>query len=505
MMIELINFRYYTEVIMARVLAGLEPERVFYFFEEICSVPHGSGNEKALSDKLVQFARDRGLKVFQDKANNVYISKPATSGLENKKAVMLQAHMDMVAVCTPDSNIDMTKEPVKIYVDGNNVRAKDTSLGADDGTGVAMILALLDSKDTPHPALQAIFTTSEEVGLVGASQLDPNLFESEYLINLDGGDNKEYLSVSCAGSSTIIYTIDKENQPLDKADKKAYKLVIGGLVTGHSAMTASTYGANAIILLAECFSELAGVCPFDIAKVDGGTKMNAQPKDAWAILVVDEKDAAAFENAVKKLETNYKADYLEFCPNLFIKAEPADLPDTVMSRPAADKLTALIDTVPNWAFKYFAPDKKATKVSSNAGILTDDGEKIELTCMLRSNSDFLHFQYVRKMTRFSDMMGIPHRIENQSMAWEYDPDAVLPKLYSDLIEKETGKRPVPVMMHGGVEPGTIIALANSVGKKLSAICMGASGSGAHSTEETLKIDSVGPAYDWMVKVINSLD
>ncbi|NLW70538.1 MAG: aminoacyl-histidine dipeptidase [Eubacteriaceae bacterium] len=491
---------------MERVLQGLEPERVFYFFEEMCRIPHGSGNEQALSDWMVDFAKQRGLRVIQDKVNNVIIYKPATAGNEHKKAVMLQAHMDMVAVKVAGSDIDLAKDPLDIYVEGDKIKARGTSLGGDDGAGCAMALALLDSDDIPHPALQCIFTTNEEVGMYGAADLDPNLFESEYLVNLDGGDDKTHLTVSCAGSSTNVFTIKKNPHVIEnKGEKAAYEISIGGITSGHSAMMASFYGANSIMLLGEYLADIFAEFPAELCCLGGGTKMNAIAKESFAKLVIEKKNAAAFEQFTLKLAEGFVKEYLATDPDIFIKVTPCEMPEKAMDETAAKNFVKLTDLVPNWAFKYFAPDKLATKVSSNAGILTDDGEVIELTCMLRSNSDLYHEEYIRKMVTLAELLGIGHRIEGKSMAWEYEPDAVLPKIYSDLIEKETGKRPVPVMTHGGVEPGTIIALAKSVGKSLSAIVMGSRGEGIHSVDEALFISSVGPAYDWLIKVINSLD
>lgn len=192
---------------MERVLKGLEPENVFYWFEEISRIPRGSGNEQAVSDFLVNFAKERGLEVKRDDALNVVIDKPATAGYENRPKVILQGHMDMVYVKNPGVEHDFLKDPIRLVVDGEYLRADGTSLGADDGNAVSLCLAILDNEETPHPALEVVLTTGEETSLIGATAMDAGMLDGDYLIGLDYSQDTNVL-VSCAGSSEVFFTVE---------------------------------------------------------------------------------------------------------------------------------------------------------------------------------------------------------------------------------------------------------------------------------------------------------
>ncbi len=491
---------------MDYVLKDLEPKKVFHFFEELTRIPHGSYNEKELSDWLVSFAKERGLRYKQDDALNVMIFKPATPGYENRKTIMLQAHIDMVAVKDEGVDHDFLKDPLPIYIDGDYIKSRGTSLGGDDGNGVALMLAILDSDDVPHPALQCIFTTQEEVGMIGASKLDPESFESEYLLNLDGGDDYTEMFLSCAGSHDDIYTFKKESEPVSEPEKKkAYKINVSGINSGHSAFVITNFGGNAIKQLGEVLANLSEKFSFGLSCASGGTKPNVIAEKAEAVIVIDKDKAGAFEKYFNDLADKIENEFSASDPNMDISLKPADMPEKVMNDCVKDRFIRFMDICLNGVFYFFSPKKESAKTSSNMGVLEDDGEKITLTCMFRSNSDFLHDEYIRKITNIAKAFDVDLEIAGKSLAWEYQPDNDLVKLYSALVEKEYGVKPRHILAHGGVEPGTIIERGKLAGKKIQAIVFGASSEDVHSTQERVYIPGIAKAWDWIRKVIISLD
>ncbi|MBR3843195.1 MAG: beta-Ala-His dipeptidase [Christensenellaceae bacterium] len=491
---------------MDYVLKDLEPKKMWRFFEELTRIPHGSYNEKQLSDWLVNFAKERGLKVKQDAAMNVLISKPATPGMENKKTIMIQAHMDMVCVKDEGVEHDFTKDPLPIYIDGDYVKSRGTSLGGDNGNGVSMMLTILDSDDIPHPNIQCIFTTAEEVGMTGASQLEPDCFEGEYLLNLDGGDDFTEMFLSCAGSHNDLYRFPKNAAAVANADEKvAYELFVGGINSGHSAFVIVNFGGNAIKQLGEVLSSLEEKFAIELATVKGGSKANVIAKEAKATVVVPKTEAAAFEAAVKELAAKICIEYTESDPEMFIELNPVAMPETVMEKEQTSKFIAFLDICQNGVFYFFRPEKDNPKTSSNMGILEDQGDVIMLTCMFRSNSDFLHDEYIRKLTRISKAFGVDHEVEGKSLAWEYRPDSDLVRMYSALVEKEYGVKPTHVIAHGGVEPGQIIERGKLGGKNIQAVVFGAASLDVHSTAERVYIPGYQKALDWMKKILVSLD
>lgn len=491
---------------MDYVLKDLEPKKVFRFFEELTRIPHGSYNEQLLCDWLVNFANERGLRVKRDSADNVLISKSATPGYEDRKTIMIQAHIDMVCVKDEGVEHDFTKDPLPIYIDGDYIKSRGTSLGGDDGNGVAMMLAILDSDDIPHPAIQCIFTTAEEVGMTGASQLEPDCFEGEYLLNLDGGDDFTEMFLSCAGSSAHIYTFEKEKSTVEAPETKVAKeIFVGGINSGHSAFVIINFGGNAIKQLGEVLANLEEKFDFEIASVNGGSKMNVIAKEAKAVVVIDKKDEEAFEAAVAELAKNITIEFTESDPEMFVALNDVAMPETAMSKAAAAKFIEFLDTSLNGVYYFFSPKKDNAKTSSNLGILEDKGDEIELTVMFRSNSDFLHDEYIRKFTRIAKAFGVEHRVEGKSLAWEYRPDSDLVRMYSALVEKEYGVKPTHTIAHGGVEPGTIIERGKMGGKNIQAVVFGASTLDVHSTLERVYIPGVNKAFEWIKKVLISLD
>ncbi len=491
---------------MDYILKDIEPKRVFRHFEEITRIPHSSTNEAALSRAILEKAASKGLKAQRDEANNVYVFKEATPGYENRKRVILQAHIDMVAVKEKDCQVDLDREALPIYIEGDWLKSKGTSLGADDGIGAAMMLALMESDDIPHPPLEFIFTTMEEIGLIGARSVTADMLQGEYLINLDGGSDMASLAQSCAGSSENRFYFPGDTYPLgERENNTALSFAIDPLNGGHSGGRASDFVANAIILLGALLSCLQKLSPFELAEISGGGKMNAIADEARAVIVVPAENAAAVRNAAEEWGSLAKEQVRVTDPDMRLVVDDAPLPEFCYNQKGAGELIGLLEVLPNNAFDFFNSAKQIAKASSNAGILKAEGGKLVLICKLRSNSDHLHDRYISRFERLAKAFDAEFETLNRYGAWEYDPEGALLKLYVKLVKEEYGVDPLPVLTHGGLEPGVLIAAAKAGGKKLSAIAFGAKGEEYHTTRERLYIPSVGRVFDWLCRVLISLD
>ncbi len=271
-----------------RTLENLQPERVFYYFEELTRIPRCSGEEKKVSDYLVDFAKEHNLDVIQDEALNIIIKKPGTSGFENSPKVILQGHMDMV--CEKESSVehDFSKDPIELRVEGDYIMANGTTLGADNGIAAAMCMAILESKDIPHPPLEVLLTTSEETGMDGAIALDPASIEGKILINIDSEEEGKLL-VSCAGGERDKIEIPIEWENVDDSFI-SYSIVIKGLKGGHSGMEINEGRGNANVLMGRVLAEIKKDVDFRLVSIHGGTKTNAIPREAKSAMVISSKE-----------------------------------------------------------------------------------------------------------------------------------------------------------------------------------------------------------------------
>ena len=287
------------------VLSGLKPEKVFYYFEELCKIPHGSYHTKQISDYLVQFAKERNLECSQDDSNNVVIRKAASAGYEDAPVVLLQGHCDMVCEKTADSTHDFEKDGLDLMIEGDYVTANGTTLGGDDGIAVAYALAILDDDTLKHPVLEVVITTDEEVGLLGAKALDCSQLKGKYLINMDS-EEEGYLWVSCAGGLSAITTIPVRYQ---EVSGEKYELVISGLNGGHSGAEIDKNRANSNKLIGQALFTLEQDIPFCLTALEGGTKDNAITRLSKAVFITDKEAEEAIFAAAEKLQNDWRTEY----------------------------------------------------------------------------------------------------------------------------------------------------------------------------------------------------
>ena len=300
---------------MTLQLENLKPQEVFKYFSDISQIPRGSGNEKQISDYLTSEGKRLGLEVVQDEFFNVLIKKPATKGYENSPTVIIQGHMDMVCEKNKETEHDFEKDPIKLRVEGDFLYATDTTLGADNGIAVAMGLAILASTDIAHPALEVIFTADEEESMNGAMNLNGDLFKGTYIINIDS-EEEGTITVSCAGGVTALVTVQKEFK--DVNSKVALTIDVKGLLGGHSGMEINKQRANSNILMGRILNHLLNHADinFDLVEISGGAKNNAIPREAEAVILVDEKDTEKLSKELDNILNIFKNEFKTSDPDI---------------------------------------------------------------------------------------------------------------------------------------------------------------------------------------------
>ncbi len=480
-----------------RVLENLEPKKVFSYFEDICSIPHGSGNTQQISDCCVNFAKEHGLKYRQEECGNVIIWKDATPGYEQAPTVILQGHMDMVAVKEADCTLDLEKDGLLLEIDGDWVQAKGTSLGADDGIAMAYALTILAADDIPHPTLEAVFTVGEEVGLTGATALDASDLTGKILMNMDS-ENEGVFLIGCAGAATVAccLPVHKEN-----VSGQMVEWHIDGLMGGHSGMEINKERANANKVFGRFLAYCMEKTDFAIVSANGGEKENAIAKQCDAVLVVPEENIAVFEDTVSAFEAILKKEHLFTDPDLHIYVEKKECGEfEVLTKETVQKLMALLIDLPNGVQKRIPEFPDSVQTSLNMGILEQTEDEISMTFSVRSSVTSEKEWLMRQMEHLTKVFGGYCRISGVYSAWEYQPDSKIRPLMIETYEEITGKKPETAAIHAGVECGIFSEKLPG----LDCISYGPQINDIHMTRERLSISSVKRNWELTVEVLKKL-
>ena len=420
------------------VLSGLKPDRVFTFFEEIAQIPHGSGNVEAISDYLAGFAGERGLQCIQDAVKNIIIIKEATPGYEQEPAVILQGHMDMVAVQKPGLQIDMTREPLRLAVDGDRIYAEGTSLGGDDGIAVAYALALLDDDTLQHPRLEVVITVDEEVGMDGARAIDLSMLQGHRLLNLDSEEEGIFLT-SCAGGARINCLVEL---PCRGMEGTAYELTVGGLQGGHSGAEIHKQRGNSNVLLARLLQRLAGNVKMGLSHCGGGLADNAIPRVTTARVLVEKGQEERLESLVAEYQGILGRELATTDPGVSVMASaqgPASescLTDGELQR-AADYLYGL----PCGVQAMSADVPGLVETSLNLGILLVEGGRISAEFSVRSCVDSSKQALLDKVRGLTALAGGRCEVTGDYPGWAYRVDSPLRDKMVALYEEMYGEKP----------------------------------------------------------------
>lgn len=482
-------------------LDQLEPKAVFHFFEAINQIPRESGHEKELSDYMVAFANERQLKVYQDDMHNVVIWKPGTKGYENSPVTILQGHLDMVCEQNEGTDHDFQKDPIDMFVDGEWLTANGTTLGADNGIALAFSLALLDANQYEHPPLEVIFTTDEEVGLTGAQSLDKSILTGQYFINLDSEEEGE-LTVGCAGGLKagiyipIAYTTHIFDKPVVK------RLDIKNLKGGHSGVDIAKNRENADRLLGRILGHLRDEISLRLVDIRGGSKDNVIPREAYATVIIEEAQIAAFNDRLKDVVTKIKNETKTSDPNITVTEKTSSYDDAleIMSKQTTDDVIFTLINAPNGIQTMSSDLEDIVESSLNVGKCAKEGNEVVFLFAVRSSVNSLKYHITNQLEWFARRIGAKFVETANYPEWPFKPDSNLLRQAASIYENMFNEKALVKAIHAGLEPGAFLEKM----PHLDAISFGPDMEEVHSPNERLHIESTKRTWEFLVEVLKAL-
>lgn len=479
----------------AEKLAGLQPESVFAYFEKLCSIPHGSGNTKAISDYLVSFAKEHGIRYIQDELNNVLFFQEGTCGYEDHAPVILQGHMDMVCEKDEGCPIDMEKDGLDVTHDGEYVFARGTTLGADDGIAVAYALALLADQSIPHPPLEIILTVDEETGMDGAAGVDLSMLKGRTMINLDSGEENIF-TVSCAGGARASIKLPVERRAVYGP---CVKLTVEGLQGGHSGVMIHKKLANANKVMGQLLDRIQQQMPLCITSLQGGAKDNAIPRSCKATLVVLGMHPEKINEICQTLEEEIRTQYDE--PEVKIYGEDADaLGGNALTSQCSATVVSLLNAVPNGVQAWSKDIEGLVETSLNLGVMKLE-EEFSVTFAVRSSVNQEKealLSRLEELSRFYE--GSCFRSSGSYPAWEYRKDSKLQETMVSLYRQMFGKEAKVVAIHAGLECGFLSEKLPG----LDCVAVGPNMYDIHTSREKLNIASTQRVWKFLQEILKAL-
>ena len=476
---------------------GLSPASVFRAFAQISAIPRGSGNEQAISDFLVGFANHLGLFVHQDEALNVVIKKPGTPGYETAPTVILQGHMDMVCEKSDASSHNFETDPIALCVDGDTLTAQETTLGADNGIAVAYAMAILESTDLPHPPLEVLITTNEEVGLVGAANLDTTHLEGKILINMDAEDEGRFF-VSCAGGTRCAL---KTPLAWEKAGgMKAVALTVDGLKGGHSGLDIHRGLGNANKIMGRALEVLYGMGAKLVA-VSGGGKVNAIPRSASATLLVDGEKFDEAKAMVTQLSSTVAAELAASDPGISVAlTESGEAADSAITQEAFGRVVDLYRIIPSGVQSMSQSIDGLVESSLNLGVVSQTKGALEFQCAVRSSVESLKSEICGRLAALARCAGAEFVTDSSYPAWEYQENSPIREIMAETFTRMYGKEPEICAIHAGLECGIL----GEALPGLDMIAFGPDMRHVHSPDEALSIGSVKRTWEFLCEVLKSM-
>lgn len=477
----------------------LKPEKVFEYFNEITKIPRCSGMEKLISEYLLNFARGNGLDVIQDNALNIIIKKPGTREYKKAPTVILQGHMDMV--CEKDMNVahDFTKDQIVLEIKDGCINAKGTTLGADNGIAIAYFLAILESNDIEHPPLEIVFTTEEEIGMAGASNIDISNLDGRILINVDSED-EEVLIVGCAGAIMARAKLNTEFENVD-SNSLFYDITVNGLKGGHSGLEIDKKRANANKIIGRILYDLENYADYRILNINGGTKNNAIPRYANALICVKNSDIdfvdfngkwnSILEDEMKISEPNVRVSIK--------KMEGFSTPE-VINKEISRKVILFLMSIPNGVYGMSREIDGLVESSSNLGIVKTAENYIIFENMVRSSKNTVKYEIVNIIKSTGELVGAEIFLEGDYPEWEINPDSKIEKIFTRIHREQYGHSPKIYATHAGLECGIF---ATKI-KDIDMISFGPNIYGAHTTNERVDIESVQRVWDLLLGLLKAI-
>ena len=466
---------------MEYIIKGRKPEKLFNYFEEISVIPRGSGNEKGIADYIENFAKERGLWYHRDEANNLFVRIPATGGREGERAIMLQGHTDMVCEKNGDTVHDFEKEGIKLVLDGDLLRADGTTLGADNGVAVALMLAILDGQMSSHPTVECLFTTSEEVGLDGAKAFDYSLVTADKMINLDS-EGEGYATVSCAGGVRTDLTAAPTPVSLKSS---ALDVRLTGLAGGHSGVEINCKRANANKLMGRMLATLSASVEFYLADIEGGSKDNAIPRECRVTIALDEKDIEKATEILDREAETILGELSDADKNMKLRVTPTECEEHFDEK-STKNTVAVMATVANGVFSMSSDIKDLVEYSRNFGVVYLENGVLRMIFSARSSVESMIDHSQREMEILGGALGFAVRHYSRYPGWAYAKESELREKYIEAARKTLNCEPTILAIHAGLECGII----KSHIPYMDMISIGPEMRDIHSPDEVLDLPSM---------------
>ena len=483
---------------MSAVLQGLKPELIWKHFEAICGIPHPSKHEEKIAQYVKDFGKKHNLETNVDDFGNVVIKKPATKGLEHLTPVVLQGHLDMVPEKNNDTEHNFETDPLKIFVDGDWVRATGTTLGADNGIGVAAALAVAESTNLKHGPLEFLFTLDEETGMFGAVALKSGFLDAHILINLDSEEDGA-LYIGCAGGKNTYakFKYSAENIP---SGSQTMKIVVTGLRGGHSGLDIAANRGNAIKILNRVLWGLSKEFGVRLAHIEGGSKHNAIPREANAVITVEKNKAAGVKAYIENFNTTIKAEHATVEPGLLVKTEEAETADKVMDVITQMNLLNALYALPNGVVTMSPDIKDLVETSTNLAVITTDSLSVNVVTSQRSSVESEKEDVANMAYSLFSLSGAEVSHGDSYPGWKPNVHSPILKVMKEVYKSKYGNDPEIKAIHAGLECGII----NERYPEMDMISFGPTIMGAHSPDEKVQISAVAKFWDLLIAVLENV-
>lgn len=477
-----------------RILEGLKPERVMYYFEELTKIPRCSFDEERISEYLLNMGKSMGLESIQDESLNVIIKKPAT--MDTDRTIILQGHMDMVGEKTDESNHDFKKDPIKMEIENGRIIAKETTLGGDNGIAVAMALAILESDEIQHPNLEVLFTSTEEAGMDGAEGLSTEHFKADTLINIDSEEEGVFF-VSCAGGerNTVELSLERVENDFDMD----YKISVTGLLGGHSGMEIDQERGNSNKLMGRLLFEISKEMEFGLINLEGGSKANAIPRFTTATISINEEEKLL--NIIKAFEDKVKIELNGKDSNVQVESEKNKLENRkYIEKVVAGNIVKALNIIPNGVQSMSKNIEGLVESSNNMGVVTTFDDRLTIECAIRSSVGSLKDDISNRIGIIADLIGGKSIVTSKYPAWEYRENSYIRDLFMETYREVYGKDAEIAAIHAGLECG----LFDEKFDDLDMVSFGPNLYGVHAPGESMDIESVERVYNLLLEVLKKI-
>ncbi|MDV6170385.1 aminoacyl-histidine dipeptidase [Flavobacterium sp. DG1-102-2] len=483
---------------MSQEIRNLEPKALWNKFADLNAVPRPSKKEERVIAFMKDFGKQLGLETIEDEVGNVIIKKPATKGMENRKTIVMQSHLDMVHQKNAATVFDFDTQGIDMYVDGDWVRAKGTTLGADNGLGVATIMAILESTDIAHPAIEALFTIDEETGMTGAMGLKGGLLKGEILLNLDTEEDDE-IDIGCAGGVDVTATRDYHEEEVPE-NSVGYTITVNGLNGGHSGMDIDKGLGNANKIMNRLLFDSFENFGLQIAEINGGSLRNAIPRESVAKVIISEIFDEAFVFDMQEVINDIKAEYKTTEPNLAITIEKGELPAKVVELGVQEGLIRALYAALNGVYRMSADMADLVETSNNiARVIVKDGS-IHIGCLTRSSVESSKFDLANALRSTFELIGCEVTFGGSYPGWTPNVNSPILEVLKEIYEKQNGTQPAVVACHAGLECGIL----GTNYPDMDMISFGPTIKGAHSPDERASIKSAQKYWKFVLEILENI-